>query len=76
MNQNGNPQGKNGTEWSNVGSYQDDVVPYASATSMSIPASNKVVFSNISHTGFIHPNYMHASNVITWAGDALANAGQ
>jgi triacylglycerol esterase/lipase EstA (alpha/beta hydrolase family) len=76
LNGNGNPQGKNGTEWSNVGSYQDDVVPYQSATSMSIPASNKIVFSNVSHTGFIHPNYMHTGAVITWADNALANAGQ
>jgi len=76
LNGNRNPQGKNGTEWSNVGSYQDDVVPYASATSMSIPASNKVVFSNVSHTGAIHPNYMHTAAVITWADNALANAGQ
>lgn len=76
LNGNKNPQGKNGTEWSNVGSYQDDVVPYASATSMSIPAARKIVFSNVSHTGFIHPNYMHTSSVITWAGNALAYSGR
>jgi hypothetical protein len=43
---------------------------------MSIPASNKVVFSNVSHTGAVHPNYMHTASVITWSGNALANAGQ
>ena len=76
LNGNKNPQGKNGTEWSNVGSYQDDVVGYASATSMSIPASNKIIFTNVSHTGTGHPNYMHTASVITWADNALANAGQ
>lgn len=76
MNGNRNPQGKNGTEWSNAGSYQDDVVPYASATSMSIPAVRKKVFSNVSHTGMIHPNYMHASVVLSWAGDALTYSGR
>ncbi|MBI2704549.1 MAG: hypothetical protein HYX32_04570 [Actinobacteria bacterium] len=76
LNGNGNPQGRYGTEWTNVGSYQDDVVPYQSATSMSIPSGQKVVYSNVSHTGFIYPNYMHASNVVTRAGNGLAYAGQ
>lgn len=76
LNQNGNPQGSAGTEWTNIGSYQDDVVPWQSATSMSIPASNKAVFSNVSHTGLIHPNYMHASAVVTRAGNGLAYSGQ
>ena len=76
LNGNKNPQGKNGTEWTNIGSSSDDVVPSASATSMSIPAAQKQVFSNVSHTGFIHPNYMHSSAVVTRAGNGLANAGQ
>jgi hypothetical protein len=76
LNGNGNPQGRYGTEWTNIGSYQDDVVPYASATSMSIPSANKVIYSNISHTGAFHPNYMHSGTVITRAGNGLANSGQ
>ena len=76
LNGNKNPQGKNGTEFTNIGSYQDDVVPETSATSMSIPAAQKQIFSNVSHTGAIHPNYMHTSSVVTRAGNGLANAGQ
>ena len=76
LNGNGNPQGRYGTEWTNIGSYQDDVVPYASATSMGIPSGQKVVYSNISHTGAFHPNYMHASNVVSRAGNGLAYSAQ
>ncbi|MBI2709790.1 MAG: hypothetical protein HYX34_08850 [Actinobacteria bacterium] len=76
LNQNGNPQGRAGTDWTTVGSYNDAVVPWQSATYMSIPASNKAVFSNVSHTGFIYPNYMHSSSVVTRAGNALTYAGQ
>jgi len=72
LNTNGNPQGRYGTEWTNIGSYQDDVVPYSSAVSMSIPSSNKAVFSNVSHTGAFHTNYMHTPSVITRANNGLA----
>lgn len=76
LNGNGNPQGKYGTEYTNIGSYQDDVVPYSSATSMSIPSGQKIVYSNVSHTGFIHKNYMHNSTVVTRAANGLAWAYQ
>jgi len=76
LNGNKNPQGKYGTEFTNIGSYQDDVVPETSATSMSIPGGQKVIYSNVSHTGAFHANYMHNSTVVTRAGNGLANAAQ
>lgn len=71
LNQNGNPQGSAGTVWTNIGSYNDDVVPWQSAISMSIPADHKVVFSNVSHTGLNYPNYMHSWSVVNRADSAL-----
>jgi len=71
LNQNGNPQGSAGTTWSAFGSYNDDVVPWNSAIYMSIPTDHKVVFANVSHTGFIHPNYMHAWAVVNRASSGL-----
>ena len=71
LNGNGNPQGKAGTDWTNLGSNGDWVVPASSATSMSIPASNKVVYSSVPHTG--SGNYMGSSTVTTRAGNGLAN---
>jgi hypothetical protein len=72
LNGNGNPQGTKATTWTTIGSYNDDVVPWDSAIYMSIPQDHKVVFRNISHTGFIHPNYMHSWAVVNRAGNALA----
>lgn len=71
LNQNGNPQGSAGTTWTNFGSTDDDVVPDSSATSMSLSTSRKIVFENVSHTGWIHPNYMDAWSVVNLAGAAL-----
>jgi hypothetical protein len=71
LNQNGNPQGTAGTTWTNIGSYNDDVVPWQSATYMSIAVNRKVVFSNISHTGLIHPWYGASWDVINEAANAL-----
>jgi Ricin-type beta-trefoil lectin domain len=71
LNQNGNPQGAVGTTWTTIGSFNDDVVPWQSAIYMSISTDHKVVFANVSHTGFIHPNYMNAWAVVNRAGNAL-----
>jgi triacylglycerol esterase/lipase EstA (alpha/beta hydrolase family) len=73
LNQNGNPQGSAGTYWTAFGSNDDDVVPSTSATYMTLPAAQKIVFDNVSHTGFIHPNYMNAWSVVNLAGDVLGH---
>jgi len=72
LNQNGNPQGTQRTTWTTIGSNNDDVVPAASAIYMSIPIDHKVVFDNVSHTGFIHPNYMNSWAVVNRAANALS----
>lgn len=86
VNQNGNPQaqgGQGGTEWTNIGSEGDAVVDTASATSMSIPATQKQIFYwvmdyvtkrgrtfQVSHTG--DDNYMHVYTVVRRAASGLA----
>ena len=74
LNQNGNPQGRFGTDWTNIGSNGDAVVPTASATSMSIAASAKVIYANIPHTG--SGNYMGNTTSTTRTGVGLANSLQ
>ena len=74
LNGNGNPQGATGTDWTVIGSSSDSVVPLASALYMTLPATNKVTYSNVPHTG--STNYMHTSAVVTRSGNALANVGQ
>jgi hypothetical protein len=72
LNQNSNPQGTNGTTWSNFGSHNDDVVPWQSAIYMSIPINHQVVWDNISHTGACcHPNYMHSWDVVNRASSGI-----
>ena len=73
LNQNGNPQGSTGTSWITFGSEDDDVVPSSSATYMSVPAARKIIFQNVSHTGWIHPDYMDAWSVVNLAGDSLGH---
>jgi triacylglycerol esterase/lipase EstA (alpha/beta hydrolase family) len=73
LNQNGNPQGTQGTTWTTYGSYQDDVVPWDSAIYMSILINRKLVFSNISHTGAFHPNYMHSWDVVNSVDNMLGS---
>lgn len=79
LNRNGNPQGRQGTEWTTIGSGNDWVVSTASATNMTIPASQKRVFGDIfvngqmqqvSHTG--DTNYMHNAIVVKRAAQGLA----
>jgi len=74
LNQNGNPQGRNGTEFSTLGSDGDWVVPTSSALYMSIPSSNKVAYCCTPHTG--SSNYMHSSGIISRSGNGLAYGGQ
>lgn len=74
LNQNGNPQGRNGTEFTAIASNGDGVTPTASGLYMSIPSSNKVTYSSVPHTG--SNNYMHDSAVVSRSGNALAYAGQ
>lgn len=70
LNQNRNPQGRYGTEFTTVASNGDWVVPTSSAHYMTLPAANEVTYCCTSHTG--SGNYMHTSTVITRAGDGLA----
>lgn len=71
VNQNGNPQGRYGTDWTNVGSNGDAVTPVASATSMSIASTAKVIYGDIPHTG--SNNYMGNTTSTTRTGTGLAN---
>ena len=74
LNQNGNPQGLHGTDFTVIGSNGDAVVPAASATHMTVPASNKVIYASVPHTG--SNNYMHDPAVLARSVAALAYAGQ
>jgi hypothetical protein len=74
LNGNGNPQGKNGTEFTVIASDGDWVTPTASGLYMSLPATNKVTYSNVPHTG--SSNYMHTAAVVTRVGSALAEVNQ
>jgi hypothetical protein len=74
LNQNGNPQGTKGTDWTVIGSDGDAVVPADSATHMSVPASNKVVYADVPHTG--DTNYMHDATVLARSALALAQPNQ
>jgi hypothetical protein len=74
LQQNGNPQGKFGTEFTTIGSNGDAVVPASSAAYMSIPSARKVTYSNVPHTG--SSNYMKNSTVVTRSGNALAYVSQ
>jgi hypothetical protein len=74
LNQNGNPQGRNGTEFTTIASNGDWVTPTASGLYMTIPATNKVTYCCTPHTG--SSNYMHTAAVVSRADSALAYAGQ
>ena len=74
LNQNTNPKGKNGTDSTVIGSTADDTVPWQSATYMSVPAANKMVYDTIEHSG--SDNYTHDHGVILRADFALALPGQ
>lgn len=74
LNQNGNPQGRYGTEFTVIGSNGDAVVSASSATYMSVPSGRKVVYSSVPHTG--GSNYMHNATVINRSANALVYASQ
>lgn len=52
LNQNGNPQGAKGTEWTVLASTADDVTPAASGLYMSLPAAQKVTYTNLEHSDY------------------------
>lgn len=52
VNQNGNPQGVKGTEWTVLGSTDDDVVPADSALYMVVPDARKVRYSDVEHSDY------------------------
>ena len=70
LNQNGNPQGRYGTDWTNIGSNGDAVTPASSATSMSIASTAKVIYASIPHTG--SGNYMGNTTSTARTGVGLA----
>ncbi|MEZ5179252.1 MAG: hypothetical protein R2746_13510 [Acidimicrobiales bacterium] len=47
-----NPQGLGGTDWTVLGSTDDDVVPSSSALSMGVPDDRKVLYTNIEHSDY------------------------
>ncbi len=74
LNQNGNPQGRYGTDTTVIGSNGDWVVSASSATYMTVPSARKVVYANVPHTG--SSNYMKDTTVINRAASALVYANQ
>lgn len=66
----GNPQGKGGTEWTVLGSTNDDVVPAASALDMGIPGDRKVQYGNLEHS-----DYQSNATSAARTADALARVG-
>ncbi len=72
INQNGNPQGKYGTEFTAVGSNGDSVVSAASATHMTLPSTREPIYANVPHTG--NTNYMHDATVVARSASALQYA--
>jgi triacylglycerol esterase/lipase EstA (alpha/beta hydrolase family) len=77
LNQDRNPQGRYGTEWTTFGSPNDWVAPLESATAMDLPAEREPVYNDVSHMGLPgdYPDYMHAGEVVAHAASALYQAG-
>lgn len=74
LNLNGNPQGRNSTEFTAIGSNGDAVVPTSSALYMTLPSTNKVTYSSVPHTG--SSNYMKTAAVVTRSGSGLTYASR
>ena len=74
LNQEGNPQGLHGTEWTAFGSDADSVTPVDSALDISVPDARKVHLTDVPHTG--DTNYMHTTSVVTRAELALEKVDQ
>lgn len=69
LDQNGNPQGVDGTEFTIFGSEGDAVTPVDSALQMSIPTARKIRYTDVPHTG--SDNYMGRPAIVTRADQAL-----
>lgn len=67
LNENGNPQGKAGTEWTVFGSPADDTVPVDSALNMIIPDARRISVANVEHS-----DYQSNAGVQSKIVDALA----
>ncbi len=50
---NGAPQGVNGTDWTAFGSTSDDTVPDASALAIGVPATRKILYTNVEHSQYM-----------------------
>lgn len=74
LNQNGNPQGKYGTEFTTIASNGDWVTPTSSGLYMSLPSTNKLTDCCTPHTG--SDNYMGRAHIVTRSGNGLAYASQ
>lgn len=70
VNQNGNPQALDGTDFTVLGSTDDDVVPDESATYMTLPAQREVVYGNLEHS-----DYMGNPTAQARTAQALADPG-
>lgn len=70
LEQNGNPQGVGGTEWTAFGSSTDDVVPADSALTIQIPDARKIRYTTVEHSA-----YMHDATAQARAARALAELG-
>lgn len=70
VNQNGNPQGVEGTDWTVIGSTDDDTVPDESALHMTVPAARQVRYTTLEHG-----DYQRDATSITRIAKALAEAG-
>jgi hypothetical protein len=70
LNQNGNPQGLHGTEFTAFGSDADAVTPVDSALHIDVPVNRKVHLTDVPHTG--SDNYMGRTDVVAKAATALA----
>ncbi|QXC60979.1 hypothetical protein KSP35_22135 [Aquihabitans sp. G128] len=73
LNENGNPQGVGGTEWTVFGSEADQVTPVDSGLYMVVPAAQKVRYSDIPHTG--DGNWTSSQKVLDRVVVALAQPG-
>jgi len=73
LNQDGDPQGVGGTEWTAVGSEADAVTLVDSALHMSVPPERLVRYTDVPHTG--SGNYLRRADVVTRVGEALERTG-
>ncbi|QXC60980.1 hypothetical protein KSP35_22140 [Aquihabitans sp. G128] len=70
LNQNGNPQGAKGTDWTVLASTADDVTPADSGLYMVVPAARKVTYGNLEHS-----DYQQDATSIARIAQALSDPG-